>query len=100
MDIDPSQNPIQSSLILFKTLILERIKEKSTRKAFHLQFKMFLLQIHKLKKYNENLEHPLYRPSHSENLRETSDYFEVKDIETKMKRQKILTIGYNNIYYK
>ena len=88
MDIDTSQIHFKPYLTLFETLILEHIIEPSIHRVFQLQFKMFLLLFsNKLIEYNENLEHPLYRPSHLESLREKSYYFEVQDIETIIKRQ-------------
>ena len=52
--------------------------------------------------YKENLDPPLYRPSHLESLKQKHDYFEVPDLETKTRHSDItvLTIGYNKTYYK
>ena len=36
--------------------------------------------------FNENHDTPLYLPSHLENLKHKSEYFEVPDIETKFQR--------------
>ena len=42
--------------------------------------------------HNENLDTPLYLPSHLENLKEQHEYFEVPDLETKIQR-------HNNPHY-
>ena len=47
----------------------------------------FVTYLNKLIEYNENMEHSIYRHSHLESLRKTSDYFEVQNIETNVKRQ-------------
>ena len=43
----------------------------------------------KLIEHNENLDTPLYLPSHLESLKEKHDYFEVPDLETSIQRQNI-----------
>ena len=54
----------------------------------------------KLIKFIENLNPPLYRPSHLQELRHISEYFEVPDLDTKVQRLMIsLIIGYNEIFY-
>ena len=40
----------------------------------------------KLIEFNENQNTPLYRPSHLEDLKHKSEYFEVPDLETRMQR--------------
>ena len=40
----------------------------------------------KLIEFNENQDTPLYRPSHLEDLKHKSEYFEVPDLETKILR--------------
>ena len=40
----------------------------------------------KLIEINENQETPLYRPSHLEDLKHKSEYFEVPDLETRIQR--------------
>ena len=48
---------------------------------------MFSLLISKkLIEHNENLNTPLYLPSHLKNLKEKHDFFEVPDLETKISR--------------
>ena len=51
-----------------------------------------LLFIDKLIEHNEKLETPLYRPSHSESLKQKADYFDVPDLDTKFQR-------HNNPHY-
>ena len=45
---------------------------------------VFLTYMQKLIEFNENQDTPLYRPSHLENLKQKSEYFEVPDLETKV----------------
>ena len=46
---------------------------------------MFSLLICKnLQEFNENQETPLYLPSHLDELKQKSEYFEVPDLETKI----------------
>ena len=45
---------------------------------------IFISYIDKLIKHNENLDTPLYRPSHLESLKEKPGYFDVPDIDTKI----------------
>ena len=40
----------------------------------------------KLIEFNENQDKPLYRPSHLQELRHRSEYFEVPDLDTKVQR--------------
>ena len=40
----------------------------------------------KLIEYNDNQEPPIFRPSHLEDLKHKSEYFEVPDLETKIQR--------------
>ena len=40
----------------------------------------------KLIEHNENLDIPVYLPSHLENLKEKHEYFEVPDLETKISK--------------
>ena len=88
MDFDTSQNPFQ---IIFNPV--ENINTGTSYRTIHPQSisntlqDVFVTYLIKLIEYNENREHPIYRPSHLESLREKSNYFEVHDIETKLKRQ-------------
>ena len=45
---------------------------------------VFLTYMQKLIEFNENQETPLYRPSHLEELKHNTEYFEVPDLETKV----------------
>ena len=47
---------------------------------------VFITFIDKLIESNENLDLPVYLPSHLESLKEKHDYFEVSDLETKIQR--------------
>ena len=42
--------------------------------------------------HNENLETPVYLPSHIESLKEKHEYFEVQDLQTRISR-------HNNLHY-
>ena len=53
---------------------------------------VFITSMDKLIEHNENLDTPLYLPSHLESLKEQDDYFEDPDIETKISR-------HNNPHY-
>ena len=46
----------------------------------------------KLIEFNENQDTPLYRPSHLQELKHRSEYFEVPDLDTKVQR-------HNNPHY-
>ena len=47
---------------------------------------VFITYMDKLIEHNENRDTPLYLPSHLENLKEKPEYFEVRDLETKLQR--------------
>ena len=47
---------------------------------------VFRTYMQKLIEFNENLDTPLYRPSHLQELRHRSEYFEVPDLDTKVQR--------------
>ena len=47
---------------------------------------VFLAYMQKLIEFNENQNTPLYRPSHLEDLKHKSEYFEVPDLETRIQR--------------
>ena len=51
----------------------------------------------KLIEHNENLDTPLYLPSHLESPKEKHDYFEVSDLETNIPQSSLLVT--NKIYY-
>ena len=45
----------------------------------------FVRSIDKLIEHNENLDTPLYRPSHLESLKDKAEYFDIPDIDTKIR---------------
>ena len=47
---------------------------------------VFRTYMQKLFEFNENQDTPLYRPSHLQELRHRSEYFEVPDLDTKVQR--------------
>ena len=47
---------------------------------------VFLTYMQKLIEFNENQDTPLYRPSHLEDLKHKSEYFEIPDLKTKIQR--------------
>ena len=47
---------------------------------------VFLTYMQKLIEFNENQNTPLYRPSHLEDLKHKSEYFDVPDLETRIQR--------------
>ena len=47
---------------------------------------VFRTYMQKLIEFNENQDTPLYRPSHLQELRHRSEYFEVPDLDTKVQR--------------
>ena len=47
---------------------------------------VFLTYMQKLIEFNGNQDTPLYRPSHLEDLKRKSEYFEVPDLETRIQR--------------
>ena len=53
---------------------------------------VFITYMYKLMKHNENLDTPVYLPSHLETLTEKHEYFEVPDLEAKISR-------HNNPHY-
>ena len=54
----------------------------------------------KLIEYNENQDTPRYRPSHLEDLKHKSEYFQVPISNQKSRDTITLIIGYNKIFYK
>ena len=86
IDITPSQQPFQ---IIFNPI--KTINNGTFYRTIHPQNLVLSIQdvfvsyINNLIEHNENLDTPLYRPSHLENLKEKADYFVVPDIETTIK---------------
>ena len=87
LEITPSQSPFQ---IIFNPV--KRINTGTYYKTIHPQNitlsiqDVFITYIQKLLEFNENQETPLYLPSHLEDLKDKSEYFEVPDLETKIRR--------------
>ena len=62
---------------------------------------VFTCYIDKLIEQNENLDTPLYRPSHLDMLKQKAEYFDVPDLETRIqKNTTTLIIGSSKIFYK
>ena len=87
LEITPSQAPFQvifnpvkgiSSGTFYTTIHPQNIT-LSIQDVFH-------TYMQKLIEFNENLNPPLYRPSHLQELTHKSEYFEVPDLETKVQR--------------
>ena len=87
LEITPSQTPFQvifnpvkgiSSGTFYRTIQPQNIT-LSIQDVFH-------TYMQKLIEFNENQDTPLYRPSHLQELRHRSEYFEVPDLDTKVQR--------------
>ena len=84
LEITSSQNPFQ---VIFKP-----VKEISTGTYYRtihpqnntLSIQDVFLNMQKLIEFNENQDTPHYRPSHLEDLKHKSEYFEVPDLETRI----------------
>ena len=87
LDITPSQTPFQvifnpvkgiNSGTFYRTIHPKNIT-LSIQDVFH-------TNMQKLIDFNENQNPPLYRPSHLQELKHRSEYFEVPDLDTKVQR--------------
>ena len=87
LDITPSQTPFQvifnpvkgiNSGTFYRTIHPQNIT-LSIQDVFH-------TYMQKLIEYNEHQDTPLYRPSHLQELKHLSEYFEVPDLDTKVQR--------------
>ena len=87
LDITPSQTPFQvifnpvkgiNSGTFYRTIHPKNIT-LSRQDVFH-------TCMQKLIDFNENQNPPLYRPSHLQELKHRSEYFEVPDLDTKVQR--------------
>ena len=88
LDIDTSQNPIQTIFNPVQNNITGTYYRTIHQQSIPITIQhVSVTYFNKLIEYNENLEHPKNRPSHLENSPEKSYYFEVQSIETKLKRQ-------------
>ena len=98
LDITPSQTPFQ---VIFNPV--KGINSGTFHRTIHpknitlSRQDVFNTYMQKLIEFNENQETPLYRPSHLQELKHRSEYFEVPDLDTKVQRIIILIIGYNEI---
>ena len=87
LEITPSQQPFQ---IIFNPV--QRINNETYYRTIHPQNipisiqDVFLIYMQRLIEFNENVDPPLYRSSHLEELKNKSEYFEVSDIETRIQR--------------
>ena len=93
IEITPSQQPFQiifnpvkdiNSGILYRTIYPQNLTLSRQN--------VFTSYIDKLIKQNENLETPLYRPSHLETLKQKAEFFDVPDLDTTIQR-------HNNPHY-
>ena len=93
LDITPSQTPFQ---VIFNPV--KGINSGTFYRTIHPQNITLSIQdvfntyMQKLIEFNENQETPLYRPSHLQELKHRSEYFEVPDLDTKVQR-------HNNPHY-
>ena len=87
LEITSSQTPFQvifnpvegiSTGTYFRTIHPQNI-------TFSIQ-DVFLTYMQALTEFNENQDTPLCRPSHLEDLKHKSEYFEVPDVETRIQR--------------
>ena len=87
LEITPSQTPFQvifnpvkgiTSGTFYRTIHPQNIT-LSIQDVFH-------TYMQKLIEFNENQDTPLYRPSHLQELKHISEYFEVPDLDTKVQR--------------
>ena len=93
LEITPSQKPF---LLIFNPI--QGVNPGTFFRTIHPQNltlsvqDVFISYIDKLIEHNENLDSPLYRPSHLESLKGKAEQFDVPDIDTKIKR-------HNNPHY-
>ena len=93
LEITSSQTPFQ---VIFNPV--KGISPGIFYRTIHPQIITFSIQdvfrtyMQKLIEFNENQDTPLYRPSHLQELRHRSEYFEVPDLDTKVQR-------HDNPYY-
>ena len=90
LEITPSQSPFQ---IIFNPV--RGINTETYYRTIHPQNitlsiqDVFITYMEKLIEFNENLGTPYYLPSHLEDLKDKSEYFEVPDLETRIPRHDI-----------
>ena len=87
LDITPSQTPFQ---VIFNPV--KGINSGTFHRTIHPKNITISIQdvfntyMQKLIEFNENQDTPLYRPSHLQELKHRSEYFEVPDLDTKVQR--------------
>ena len=85
LEVTPSQKHFQ---IIFNPV--KGISTETYYKTFHPQNitlsiqDVFIISMQKFTEFNENQDTPLYFPSHLEDLKHKSEYFEVPDLETRI----------------
>ena len=93
LDITPSQTPFQVIFNPVKGINSGTFHRTIHPKNFTLSIQdVFNTYMQKLIEFNENQDTPLYRPSHLQELKHRSEYFEVPDLDTKVQR-------HNNPHY-
>ena len=93
LDITPSQTPFQVIFNPVKGINSGTFHRTIHPKNITLSIQdVFNTYMQKLIEFNENQETPLYRPSHLQELKHRSEYFEVLDLDTKVQR-------HNNPHY-
>ena len=80
LDITRSQTPFQ---VIFNPV--KGINSGTFYRTIHPQ-DVFHTYMQKLIEFNEHQDTPLYRPSHLQELKHLSEYFEVPDLDTKVQR--------------
>ena len=92
-DITPSQTPFQVIFNPVKGINSGTFHRTIHPKNITLSIQdVFNTYMQKLIEFNENQDTPLYRPSHLQELKHRSEYFEVPDLDTKVQR-------HNNPHY-
>ena len=93
LDITPSQTPFQVIFNPAKGINSGTFHGTIHPKNITLSIQdVFNTYMQKLIEFNENQDTPLYRPSHLQELKHRSEYFEVPDLDTKVQR-------HNNPHY-
>ena len=90
LDITPSQTPFQVIFNPVKGINSGTFHRTIHPKNITLSIQdVFNTYMQKLIEFNENQDTPLYRPSHLQELKHRSEYFEVPDLDTKVQRHNI-----------
>ena len=87
LEITPSQNPFQAIFNPVKGISTGTYYRTIHPQNITLSIQdVFITYMQKLFEFNENQDTPLYLPSHLEDFKHKSDYFEVPDLETRIQR--------------